>query len=183
MQTMNRDEREALEELLVLRCQDGEAEALEALARLWHPRLLQHAARLTGDREAARDVAQEVWMAIARGIGRLEDPARFRGWAYRIAVHKSRDWIRREQGRRRALRRAAESGERETSRGDSEAEQRVKATLRALSAEHRTILSWYYLDEMSVREIAEVLSVPEGTVKSRLFYARRALRECLEEGP
>jgi len=183
MQTMDRDEHDALEELLVLRCQDGEAEALEALARLWHPRLLRHAAGLTRDREAARDVAQEVWMAIARGIGRLEDPARFRSWAYRIAVHKSRDWIRREQGRRRALVRAAESGEVETYQGDSEAEQKILSTLRALSPEHRAILSWYYLEEMSVREIAEVLSVPEGTVKSRLFYARRALRECLEKGP
>lgn len=178
---MNRDEREVLEELLVLRCQDGEAEALDALARLWHPRILRHAARLTGDREAAQDVAQEVWMAIARSIGRLEDPARFRGWAYRIAVHKSRDWIRREQGRRRVMRRAAEPGEQEPTVGDPHAEQGLPAILRSLSSEHRTMLSWHYLEDMSLREIAEVLAIPEGTVKSRLFYARKALRECLEE--
>ena len=179
---MNRDRSEVLDELLVLRCQDGEPEALEALARRWHPRFLQHTLRLTGDREAARDLAQEVWMAIARGIHRLEDPARFRGWAYRIAVHKSRDWVRREQGKRRVLRRAAASEEPEPSQGGSEATQRLLATLRGLSPEQRTILSWYYLEEMSVREIAGVLSIPEGTVKSRLFYARKALRECLEEG-
>lgn len=165
----------------MLRCQDGEAEALDALARLWHPRILRHAARLTGDREAAQDVAQEVWMAIARSIGRLEDPARFRGWAYRIAVHKSRDWIRREQGRRQTLRRAAESGEQEPSEGDPDAGQRLSATLCSLSPEHRTMLTWHYLEDMSVREMAEVLAIPEGTVKSRLYYARKALKECLEE--
>ena len=58
---------------------------------------------------------------------------------------------------------------------------RVRAGLAELDAEQRVILTWFYLEEMSVREIADVLSIPAGTVKSRLFNARKALRLRLEE--
>ncbi len=178
---MKRDRDRVLDELLVLRCQAGDAKALEILASRWHPQVLRHAARLTGDSEAARDVAQDVWIAIARDLRRLRDPARFRSWAYRIVVHKSRDWIRREQARRRTLRQAAEPAQRLPPEGGSEQVGRVMTALTELPAEQYAILSWFYLEEMSVREIAEAQSIPEGTVKSRLYHARKALRQCLEE--
>ena len=90
-----RSRQDVFNDLLVLRCQGGDGDALEALARAWHPRLLRHAFRLTGQADAAAEVAQEAWMAIVRGLGRLRDPAVFRGWAYRIVANKSRDWVRR----------------------------------------------------------------------------------------
>ena len=178
---MDRDRRDVLDELLVLRCQGGDAKALEVLAGRWHPQVLRYAAHLTGDSEAARDVAQETWIAIARGIRRLQDPGRFRSWAYKIVVHKSRDWIRKEQAGRRALCRVADRSEPCSTDGQSEDVARIVAALAELPADQRTILSWFYLEEMSVRDIAEALSIPEGTVKSRLYHARNALRECVEE--
>ena len=94
------------DELLVLRCQDGEVKAFEQLIARWAPRLLRHAMRLTGEGEAAREVAQDAWMAIVKGIRRLNDPAGFRAWAYRIVSHKCADWVRsrtRQRGLQREL--------------------------------------------------------------------------------
>jgi RNA polymerase sigma-70 factor (ECF subfamily) len=65
----------------------------------------------------------------------------------------------------------------------SEAVERVRIAFGKLDVDQRTILTWFYMEEMSVREIAEALSIPPGTVKSRLYHARHALRACLEEKP
>ncbi len=75
------------DELLVLRCQSGETEAMEELIGNWQPRLWRHAKRLTGRRDAAWDVLQETLLAIVRSLHRLDDPALFRTWAYRIATN------------------------------------------------------------------------------------------------
>lgn len=76
------------DELLVLRCQEGDQDALDELVARWQRRLFDHARRLTQQTDAAWDVVQEAWMAIVRGIGRLQDPASFRPWAYRIVTFK-----------------------------------------------------------------------------------------------
>jgi RNA polymerase sigma-70 factor (ECF subfamily) len=168
-----------LDEFLVAQSQCGDSEAFARLVGRWHPRLLSHALRYTGDTEAAKDVAQDVWLAIAKGLPSLNDPARFRAWAYRIVANKSRDWIRRERSRRR-LKRSLSTPSVGVAQA-SEAVERVRVAIGELDADQRTILSWFYMEEMSVREIAEALSIPPGTVKSRLYHARHALRACLEE--
>lgn len=181
-----RDRDAVLDEWLVLRCQAGDVKALEVLARRWYPRMRIHAGRLTRDPEAAEDVAQEAWIGIARGLGRLRDPARFRSWAFRIVSNKARDWIRGEQARRRSGKALDSAGTRYAGSdrmerdGSSELARLTKA-LEGLSIGQRTILKWFYVDERSVREIAEAASIPEGTVKSRLYHAREALRRILEE--
>jgi RNA polymerase sigma-70 factor, ECF subfamily len=88
------------DELLVLRCQEGDAEAFEALVGRWQRRLWRYAWRLTGDESAAWDALQEAWIGISRGIGRLADAAAFPAWAYRIVSNKCRDSIRRDLRRR-----------------------------------------------------------------------------------
>jgi len=103
----NRTPSEVLDEYLVLRGQAGEPEAFRLLVERWQPRLLAHAFRYTQSGDAARDVTQESWMAIVKGLSRLDDPTRFRAWAYRIVANKARDWVRREQARRRAAQRGA----------------------------------------------------------------------------
>lgn len=170
-----------LDEYLVVQSQMGDAEAFGRLVRRWNDRLQRHARYFTRDDEAARDVAQESWMAIMRGLRSLHDPARFPPWAFRIVANKARDWVRREEARRRAASRV------EVERAGVEPAlpsgpiERVRAGLAELEPSQRSILTWFYLEEMSVREIAEALDVPAGTVKSRLFYARSALRARLEE--
>ena len=99
---MTRTHEDIQDELLVLQCQEGDGDALEALIVRWQPRLARLAWRLTGESEAARDVVQDAWLAIVRGLKRLDDPARFRWWAYRIVTNKCADWIRRRSVRRSA---------------------------------------------------------------------------------
>lgn len=170
-----------LDEYLVLESRLGDARAFSRLVRRWQPRLLRHAYGFTRDREAARDVTQESWMAIIRGLASLRDPARFRAWAFRIVANKSRDWVRREQARRRA-REGLEPAPARSQPGPARmAIRRVRAGLARLEPGQRVILTRFYLEEMSVREIADALGIPRGTVKSRLFYARNAFRAALEE--
>ena len=89
------------QELLVIRCQQGDEDAFRELVGLLQPGLHAHALQLTGRPEAARDAVQETWLAVVAGLGRLHDPARFAGWAHRILARKCADWTRRQQRRRR----------------------------------------------------------------------------------
>ncbi len=171
----------ALDEYLVIECQLGNADAFSALFRRWHGRLLGHAQNLTGDREAAIDVTQDSWIGIVRGLHRLRDPARFHSWAFRIVANKARDWIRREQSRRRVMERVEVDLPRTVTPDDGDDDlERVRAGLAALEHDKRLVLRLHYLEGRSVAEIASELGVPPGTIKSRLFNARNELRHRLE---
>lgn len=170
------------EEWLVLRSQDGEVAALKELVERWQPRLLRHAWRLSGDREAARDVAQSAWLAIVRGIRGLGDPARFGPWAYRIVTNKCADRVRRLQRQRKMTdavahqrREAGDSGQ----TADDSADE-LRCALRRLTGDRRALLALHYVDGLTLPEIARALDVPLGTVKSRLHHARNELRGALE---
>ena len=171
-------------ELLVLRAQDGDRQAFAALVDYFHPRLLRHARHLTRDVEAAADVVQEAWLVVARSLRRLDDPACFGTWVYRIVGNKSHDWLRRRvRGRETTQSLQADPPVEDYARGEHDGEiARVRAALTQLSRDQRAVLSMYYLDDMSVREIADALSLPLGTVKSRLFYGRNRLKQVLEGG-
>ena len=170
------------DELLVIRAQEGIAEAFSELVEHWQDRLWRFAWRLTDDEQAAWDVLQEAWIVISRRIGQLGDPAAFPAWAYRITSNKSRDWIRRRQRMRRAdeaygeRRCESENGENPTERHAD-----LREALASLSGRDRAILSFRYEDDFSTAEIAEILKTPSGTVKSRLYHARQRLRRFLEE--
>jgi RNA polymerase sigma factor (sigma-70 family) len=179
---MNQNER-INDELLVIRVQEGAAEALTELVQRWQDRLWRLAWRLTDDEQAAWDVLQDAWIVISRRIGRLADPAAFPAWAYRITSNKSRDWIRRRQRMRRAD--EAYGQRRPEANSDEESAERQYADLREaladLSGRDRAILSLRYEDDFSTAEIAEILGIPSGTVKSRLYHARQRLRRFIEE--
>lgn len=179
-----RSREDILDELLVLRTQGGDVASLDMLARRWHPKLLRHAVRLTGEPEAGADVAQEAWLAIVRGLRRLQDPARFRAWAYRIVTRKSSDWIRSRVRRRRLNDRAAAEPVAVANGPATEPTEvdQLRRAIAALPAGRQALLAMFYVEGMTVGEIAEALSIPRGTVKSRLFHARNILRETLEEG-
>ncbi len=182
---MIRTPEQIFNELLVLRCQDGESEALGELAELWQERLWRHARRMTADPELANDAMQEAWMAIVRGIGKLGDPALFRPWAYRIVTHKCTDQIRR-MSRRRELteemtRQPSPDTEENVAAADDPPEiARLRLAMASLPADRRALLALHYLEELGIGEMAAILGIPEGTVKSRLFNARRALKKALE---
>lgn len=170
------------DELLVLRCQEGDATALDQLIRRWQERLWRHAWRLTGAEDAAWDALQETWTVVSRDIHRLSDVAAFPAWVYRITSNKSRDWVRRQGRRRRA---ETAYSEQTQQRHEEAAAARAEAAnlrdaLAALSGPDRAILALHYDEQFGVCEIAEIMHIPDGTVKSRLHYARARLRQFLE---
>lgn len=179
---MNRRER-ATDELLVLRCQEGDAGAFDELIGRWQERLWRHAWRLTGNREAAWDALQEAWITVSRGIRGLRDAAAFPAWAYRITSSRCHDWIRKECRRRRADEAYAEGADRveKGTRGGRQRAADLHEALSRLPSRDRAILSLRYEEEFAVAEIAKILQIPPGTVKSRLHYARERLRHDLEE--
>jgi RNA polymerase sigma factor (sigma-70 family) len=171
------------DELLVLRCQEGSVAAFERLVARWQERLWRHGWRLTGSEEAAWDVLQETWVAVVRGLRRLEDPAAFRSWVYQIVNHKARDWVRREQRQRRATEAYSERVE-NPAEGGSAADRRcenLREALGLLPGADRAILALRYDEQFDTAEIAEIMGIPAGTVKSRLYHARQRLRRLLEE--
>lgn len=167
-------------ELLVLRCQEGDIAAFEQLVGCWQERLWRHAWRLTGDEDAAWDAIQDAWMGISRGLRGLADPAAFPAWAYRIVSHKCRDWLRRQR-RERQLDELYRAEVQETCQPAQEPYQSLKEALAQLPGADRAILSLRYEDSFSTAEIAAILEIPEGTVKSRLFHARKRLKQFLED--
>jgi RNA polymerase sigma-70 factor (ECF subfamily) len=178
------DLREQLvDEVLVMDCQRGHVKALETLISRWQKRLWRYVYRLTGSSEAAWEVTQDSWLGIVQSIGRLHDPAKFKAWAYRITTNKANDWKRNNLHRHTVP--AAGSQEQTTDaaeRSGHDAVQRLDASidvhtiLRRLPEPARAVLTLYYLEEFGVADLATVLRIPIGTVKSRLHTARGEFR-------
>ncbi|MEM1026811.1 MAG: sigma-70 family RNA polymerase sigma factor [Planctomycetota bacterium] len=179
---MNRHHRIA-DEWLVLRAQDRDADAVRRLVDRWQGRLFRHALNVTGDAEAARDVSQEAWLGILKRLEKLNDPAAFPAWAYRVTNHKAVDWIRQASRRRQhQTPLPADLPATSSSTADEleDTTRRVHAALRRLTVDERALLSMYYLKDLSTAEIASALGIATGTVKSRLHRARQNLKPFLE---
>jgi RNA polymerase sigma-70 factor (ECF subfamily) len=180
---VDRASERALDEYLVLLSQSGSVEALDGLARRWTPRLLRYAARLLAgsdnSADAARDVVQETWVGAISGLRRLRDPVQFPAWIYGIATRRCAD-VFRAQARRRRLDTGQVVGE-VGHAGETPLEQQIDLVhaIRDLPPIHRAAIHLFYLEDLSVEEIAAVLEIPAGTVKSRLHHARGVLRRQL----
>jgi RNA polymerase sigma-70 factor (ECF subfamily) len=176
----------ALDEYLVSLSQSGSIEALDRLARRWTPRLLRYAARVLGDSgdavDTARDVVQETWIGVIRGLRGLREPAQFPAWIYGIATRRCVDAIRATTRRRRI---EADVGDMASSAATLTSEQQIDlaTAIRGLPPIHRAAVHLFYREDLSVDEIASVLGIPAGTVKSRLHHAREALKRHLAEAP
>ncbi len=182
---MERTAQQVEDELIVLRCLAAEPGAMADLVRRWRLPILSHAGALLGGSDAeVDDVVQETWVAVIRGLQRLDDPARFRAWLFRIATNKCADCISRRQQARRYVESQSnptpEHDERATSDTDSGEVDQLRAAISKLDFDRQAMLRMFYLEEMSVHEIGEALAIPAGTVKSRLHHTRNKLREILD---
>lgn len=170
------------ERLLVVRCQTGDGEAFAELVAAYTPRLRYYVRKLLGPAADADDLLQDVWFAVFRAVPRLADPAAFPAWVYRIARDRA---LRELRGRTRIpdpLPDANEIGEPDDDAEEFTADDAaaVHAALDTLAPDHREVLVLRFLEEMSYEAIAGVVGGPVGTVRSRLHYAKRALRRALE---
>jgi RNA polymerase sigma-70 factor (ECF subfamily) len=170
-----------LDEYLVAAARTGDRRAFGWLVERWNGKLTAHAWRLTGDPEMARDATQEAWLEIVRGLNRLADESAFPAWSYRIVSRRCARQIARAVGRRRLAEQAAAEPEAQVPEPGAGIENgRLRAAIAALPASQRSAIALFYLEEMSVAEVAVALDAPIGTVKTRLLHARRKLREALE---
>jgi RNA polymerase sigma-70 factor (ECF subfamily) len=169
------------ERVLVLRCQTGDESAFTELVARYQPRLRCYLRKLLRDTTAAEDALQEVWLDVLRAVARLADAGAFRAWLYRVA----RDRALRELRKRRPPCRPLPEAELTGAAGggpDPAADDvaRVHAAIAGLAAEHREVVVLRYVENMTYEEIAQVVGCPVGTVRSRLHYAKQALRGALE---
>jgi RNA polymerase sigma-70 factor (ECF subfamily) len=176
----------ALDEYLVALSQAGSLEALDGLARRWTPRLLGYTSRMLGGSndavETARDVVQETWVGVIRGLRSLRDPAQFPGWIYGIATRKCADAIRANTRRRQLNKRdTSDLADEQGAIPTWEDQIDVSTAIRGLPPTHRAVVHLFYLEDFTVEEIASVLGIPVGTVKSRLHHAREALKHALND--
>ena len=165
---------------LVERAQHGDREAFTSLAFDLSDRLFAVAHRILRDFDSAGDVLQVTLLRIWRDLPSLRDPDLIEGWAYRILVRACHDQLR-KQRRRAPVLQLLEKGANhpDPAVAIADREQLDRAFLR-LSVEQRTAIVLQYYRGLTLQEIAEVLAVPIGTVRSRLHYAKRALRAAIE---
>ncbi len=172
------------DELLVIRCIRRDVDAWDELVRRYSDRLFYYVRRLVDDDEQAAQLLQEVWLHVLRGIGSLRDAGRLAPWLYSIARHVVMSHFRERYS-------AAElaSGESVDDVIDEEPDQSaqfenaelVHYGLSQIGWAEREVLTLFFLQDLSVTEIARVLNVPPGTVKSRMSRARAELRRVLEQ--
>ena len=169
----------------MLRCQAGDEAAFQELVTRYSPRLGYFLRKLIGDAHSADDVLQEVWFDVFRAVTKLTDPAAFAPWVYRIARDRA---YRQLRGRGIALRSMEAADEVISATSDSGANgifteedvAQVHAAMDRLAPEHREVLVLRFLEGMSYEEISGATGSQLGTVRSRLHYAKRALRRALE---
>jgi RNA polymerase sigma-70 factor (ECF subfamily) len=164
-----------IDEILVMDSQAGSVKAMEMLVSRWQKRLWLYAYRLTHNKDAAWDITQETWLGIIKGLRKLNDPANFRAWAYRITTNKSVDWIKKTKTDKQVSIEEIQDHQHKESE-----DMGIKELLQKLDVRKRAVLSLYYFEELGVSEISIALKIPKGTVKSRLHVARRELKKLWE---
>jgi RNA polymerase sigma-70 factor (ECF subfamily) len=178
---MAKERERLLDAYLVASARIGDRGAFELLAQRWNGKLIAHAWRLLRDQELAKDAVQDGWAEIVRSLPRLREDTAFPAWAYRIVSRRCARHIGRSRSERQlAAELGAVPGEDappEAANLDIETLQRV---IRTLPPEQQAAIALFYLEDMSVAEVAVALNVPAGTVKTRLMHARRKMRRAFK---
>ena len=169
------------QELLAIRAKRGDHEAFEEIVRIFERPMFYYVRRLVESDEDAWDVLQEIWVKAFRGLGSLRETKRFRIWLYTIA-HRTVMSHHRAAYRSQAVLDEAfgpEAAAEADATPSPEDAERVHVALAQLDPDFRAVLTLRFLEHLSVEETAEIIGVPSGTVKSRLFHAKKALKKIL----
>ena len=166
-------------EWLVIESQRGEKDAFTTLIKNWEQRYFLYALNRLKSPEAAKDVTQESLISISKSLRELSDPVSYPKWSFRIVERRCVDWLRKTIREREFIQAQEELPEIPV-RDGIEDKLSVEQLLSKTDSRLATILRLYYLEALTIQEIAEVSNVPSGTVKSRLFYARKMMKKLLE---
>jgi RNA polymerase sigma-70 factor (ECF subfamily) len=164
-------------ELLVLQAQSGDREAFETLVGLWQKTFYSYARKFTGSEQAAWDIQQETWLAVIRQLSKLSHPAKFKSWAFAILNRRCIDHLRKvycENSMKRTYARQFNDSNDRVCENDWLQEKFLK-----LDPDQRTLLLLRFNQNMTIFEIAQIMRIPEGTVKSRLHRTLAELKTKL----
>jgi RNA polymerase sigma factor (sigma-70 family) len=183
METQELTDKEAIYyELLVLRCRQGQKGAFEELIKIWEKRLFYYIRRIVDDENDAWQILQESWVKVLRSIRKLREPRKLPAWLYGIARNTAISHLRYEYAKQSLLDNN-ENNYRDIGTDPllkfDDVEQ-VHYGLGRLSLPHREVLTLFFLQDLSLEDIALVLDIPVGTVKSRLYHAKRSLKNVLQ---
>jgi RNA polymerase sigma factor (sigma-70 family) len=178
------DKQSILSQLIMLRWKRGDPEAFQELVKNWERPLLYYIRRLLGEDRDEWDVLQEIWIRVYRGLDSLKDPDRLTVWLYKIA-HNTVMRSLREKYKEPPIEHSADPSAdellmSETTDFTSDDAELLHRALGRLPIPFREVLTLHFLEQMSVQQISEVLEVPAGTVKSRLYHAKRSLKQAYE---
>jgi len=174
---------------LICRVQNGDLEALGELYEEYRLMVYRTALAITGDQDMAEDVLQEVFLRMYRYAATIDTNVSLEPWLYRVTTRVTYTWVKRVrqlvehlQGAagRWDLARSLQSGPEQVAE-ERERWVSVHKAIDTLPRVHRVVVVLHYLEGLSTRELADVMEIPEGTVKSRLHYAREKLRTLLQE--
>ena len=165
----------------------GNPEAWDQLLRRYQLPLFTYVSELIRDRQTSLDIVQETFISAVRHIGTLRDPEKFGSWLFGIAHQKCVQRWRRLSREEAALEEMADFPESVSLEDPAdllirkEREAEFLALLNRLPPPQRSTLMLFFLEQFSIEEIATITGTPEGTVKSRLHYAKSAFRKLFEE--
>lgn len=180
---------------LVLKAQQGDVHAFDVLVERYHDKIYGLTYNMTSNREDAEDLTQEIFVKAYEALPRFKGKSSFYTWLYRIGVNKTINY-RKKRNRKRAL--SLDSFDQEiksdevyhdlTAKGSplrsislSELQKKLNEALQKLSEKHRTVVVLHDMQGIPHEEIAKMVGASVGTVRSRLFYARRQMQADLSE--
>jgi len=175
------DHRKVFDSFLVLQYQSGNKKALELLVKRHHKKMCWQAYWYVHDLDISKDIAQDCWATIINKLHGLKDPNSFSSWAMRIVTRKSLDFLNQNSRNRERLKQYRfDSSELEIEENHSEEIKRLKKAILTLTEDQQVVLRLFYTEEYSLKEMATILGISIGTVKSRLFHAREKLKTILK---
>lgn len=172
---------------LVLQLQSGDVDALGELYDRHNHVVYRTALAITGDESAAADLLQDVFLRVHRFAQRIDPDRPLEPWLYRVTTNLTYTWIKRRK--RWLLHPIEDMAEWFTGNKNNTPSYRLEKdeewysicqAVATLSMRHRVVIVLHYFNDLSLDEISDVLDIPVGTVKSRLYYGRRALKKYLE---
>lgn len=166
------------DEWLIYRIKTGDTKAYKLLIERWHRKLVKHIYYMVHEKSIANDIAQDTWMVVIKKLNTLKEPRYFKLWIFKISRNLSIDWIKKENKKQEYQNTLIET------KIDKNLDKNIqddnlkalKVAMAKLSSIDQQILNLFYLESCNIRDISHILDISTGTVKSRLFNARRHLK-------
>jgi RNA polymerase sigma-70 factor, ECF subfamily len=170
---------------LIKRLQDGSLDALGILYDRHRHLVFRTALAISGDEDAAADLLQDIFLRLHRFAERIDPERPLEPWLYRMTTNLSYTWVKRRKRWMRPLEDMADrlvGGRKDLPSYEAEVEESwavMRQAITSLPLLQRGVVVLYYVNDLSLQEISDILEVPVGTVKSRLHYGRQALKKQL----